>query len=157
MKKIRKIFFVVFIVFSGQVAHGQKEDDNKYMLTILDGERFRSLFDFIVSQKETEHSRDSSQVLFERKLIEDSLEIGIYKFGIAGSHQVPFLYFKSKNGKKKFIQTYELVFFLRELENFFKNDGVKIKEEVKIQYLKEIADFLNYRRLAEENRDLITR
>lgn len=150
-----KYLLVTLLLFTFYTCIGQDKDkpeDNKYLVSVFDGDRFYDLFRFLESIGEVEQSQDSSLILSERKLIEDSVICGIYKFGIPGSHQLPYLYFVNSNLEKEFVSDYSVDLVLLELMDFFEKNSRCLKKEGKIEYMIKVGQFLKNRRLAELNR-----
>lgn len=151
-----KIFLIIGIFFISKLLLSQTTTSmgNKYLFSIFDGESFNSMFNFLVAQHEAKLKEDSTLILSCRELLDDSLnlKIGIYKFGIAGSHQIQFLYLLCNDGKRKFVEDYSTNSVVKQMEQFFNKNNRVLSEKSKIAYLKQISEFLNYRLLAEENR-----
>jgi hypothetical protein len=150
--KVTSYVLIVFMTFV--FSNVRAQEHNKNLLSEFDGARFYDLFNFLVSKGELKSSKDSTVVLYQRELLNEGLSVdaGIYSFGIPGSHQTSFLYFKCANEKKKFITDYSSDSVLKRLRTFFRQNDKLITEDKKIAYTKAVAVFLYDRVLQEKNR-----
>lgn len=154
MKTTIKIIILIIVCLSQNKSFSQ-DTEKKYLLTVLDGDTYKQLFDFLVSKNAIESNQDSSTVVFTRKLVDDSLKIGIYKFGIVGSHQIPFLYIQSEDGIR-FVNKYDIDCVLKTTRVFLKSGQKDGLDELKqIAYIKAIGDFLDFRAQAIKNQNAV--
>lgn len=122
----KMIFILILITFSVEVVCGQ-DIDNK------------SLIDFLSQQTDVELNPDN---IYYEEVLGNEQEVGIYKFGVSGSHQD--LYFFIKKGKElKIIKTLKMECIIIEISNFFLEYREKIRFQERVRYYNKILSLID--------------